>query len=199
VAYPNRASALLKDLGRAEEPGILFSGTRLNAERLSALASAAGIRAAHYHAGLSREERLVLERQVSSHQLRLIVATSAFGMGMDFSHLSRVWLWRPPWSLLELAQAVGRVGRAGRTGVATLFWDPWDFRSLARNAQSSERRIHQLMAVRDFLERTGCRRRHLTEAFEESEDAESAECSDVSRPCDICSLKLGRAALRSLP
>gem|GEM_PF-1033668 len=186
VTIPNRPKHLLADLTRNQAAGIIFAGTRANAEKINLLTQAVGISSAHYHAGLSREERISLESLVRDRKLQLIVATSAFGMGMDFSHLSRVWLWQPPWSILELAQAVGRVGRSGKSGSATIFWDPWDFRSLVRTTRSSERRINELLLVREYLEGHQCRRRGLIQAMEDQAGNQESECARSEAPCDIC-------------
>ena len=186
VTIPNRPKHLLADLSKNPSAGIVFAGTRANAEKLNLLTQAAGIRSAHYHAGLSREERISLEGLVRDRKLQLITATSAFGMGMDFAHLSRVWLWQPPWSILELAQAVGRVGRSGRPGSATLYWDPWDFRALVRTTRSSDRRVNELLLVREYLEAHNCRRRGLIDGMEEQPGTAADACTEEQAPCDIC-------------
>jgi ATP-dependent DNA helicase RecQ len=131
--------------------GILFASTRENSEKYKRLLHASGIEARAYHAGMSKEERLSTERWVEeSGSFRVVCATSAFGMGMDFSGLHWVILSQPPSSLLSLAQAIGRVGRAGVRGRAILFWDEVDLHWLDR-VGLSERAISEFNAVAQFL------------------------------------------------
>ena len=84
-----------------------------------------------YHAGWSQEERRVQEEavrhQLDHDQKPWIVATAAFGMGMDFHGLDRLIAVDPPMSVMSLAQLVGRVGRAGRSGQAHILWSEEDF------------------------------------------------------------------------
>lgn len=121
-------------LKRTGKSGVLFAPTRFLAERFSTALRGMGVSSAHYHAGLSSEERQALENLFQHPgRLNVLVATSAFGMGMDFDHLEEVVLWQPPSSLLSLAQAMGRVARADRPGRAWILWDRDDYsRDLSR-------------------------------------------------------------------
>ncbi len=166
VPWSERSQALLDFLGSNPEPGIIFCGTRTSTERLSRLIRASGRRVAYYHAGMSAEERESIERSLRAGASFVVIATSAFGLGMDFTHLRWVLLWQAPSSLLQLAQAAGRVGRAGRSGRAVVFWDPDDFRLMEWMIRGSHRKREQLMAVLRFLESPGCRIRALRAYFE---------------------------------
>jgi ATP-dependent DNA helicase RecQ len=89
-----------------------------------------GRSAGTYHAGLVREERLAIERRADDGSLRWLAATSAFGMGMNFPHFEWVVLCEPPYTVLSLAQMLGRCGRSpmARPRGAVL----WDRCELAR-------------------------------------------------------------------
>lgn len=150
--WPKRADRLLRHLSRSPHAGIIFSGTRASTERLARLTQAYSRPALRYHAGLSSEERRAIESQIPECENAVIIATSAFGMGMDYRSLQWVLLWQPTSTLLSLAQALGRVGRGGNHGVATLYWDDEDFRILGYLAGRSESRREKLREVREFLE-----------------------------------------------
>lgn len=126
VPWRDRLDALAGWMQTHPEPGLIFAWTREGTERLTRYLQASGRRVAAYHAGLSREERCVVELQLARGELDCVVATSAFGMGVHFPDLKWALLWQAPSSPLALAQAVGRVGRGG-TGEAWVFWEKEDF------------------------------------------------------------------------
>jgi ATP-dependent DNA helicase RecQ len=110
--------------------GMVFVNTRQAAERVRSWLEAAGIPSRHYHAGMGLEERMNLERELRENggaSPLFVVATSAFGMGMDYAFFGLCILFEPPFSLLALAQAVGRAGRGEREALAWVFWHPDDF------------------------------------------------------------------------
>ena len=133
--------------------GMIFVNTREAAERVGAWLAAAGIRSCPYHAGMTREERLALEaefRERGRGRPVWIVATSAFGMGMDYDFLEACILFEPPFSLLALAQAIGRVGRSGRSASAAIWWHPDDFSRHRWLTAGCERADLRMREVRDW-------------------------------------------------
>lgn len=133
--------------------GMVFVNTREAAERVGGWLKAAGIRSRSYHAGMSQEERLALEaefRKPDCNEALWIVATSAFGMGMDYDFLEVCILLEPPFSLLALAQAVGRVGRGGRSARALVWWHPDDFSRHRWLSAGSERTGERMREVREW-------------------------------------------------
>jgi ATP-dependent DNA helicase RecQ len=131
VSWPNRPEFVRQWLGRENAPGIIFCSTRgqtIDIARLLGLWCGRPAQVAPYHAGMSNEERLSVERGISEGRIRWIAATSAFGMGMDVSALRWVILWQVPFSVLDLAQMLGRAGRVpGQKARAFLLWDDTDF------------------------------------------------------------------------
>ena len=111
--------------------GMIFVNTRGASERIQTYLSHWGVESIFYHAGMGLEERLALENQLNTHRdskkTIWVVATSAFGMGMDYPFLEICILFEPSFTVLSLAQALGRVGRAGRKAQAFVLWDPDDF------------------------------------------------------------------------
>lgn len=134
VPLADRPWALMQEIRRLQfkesTKGIVFAFTRSGAEQVMRLLQAAGVRVLLYHAGISHEEKLAVESSIQEDRVDVVVATSAFGMGMDYSTLKWVILWQAPFSILTLAQAIGRVGRAGYEGEAIVFWDDDDFKLL---------------------------------------------------------------------
>lgn len=183
MSWPDRIQGVLNWVSRQRGGSIIFVGTRADTLRLSRLLKAIGKPVVAYHGGLSVEERKNIEVLVKNQQVDVVIATSAFGMGMNYPHLKSVLLWQSPPSLLALVQTIGRVGRGeGARGEATLFWDAGDFQLLEWMLGKSTRRRQDLIELFEFYHSQQCRRRWLKNYFDGQ--APSENCGN----CDICSL-----------
>lgn len=155
--------------------GIVFVSTRQSAERVTRLLQARGWPAFAYHSGLTPESRRALETRFRSPGRKFIVATSAFGMGMDIDDLEWALLWELPYSVVDLAQRVGRIGRLSqraRHPRALLFWHEDEWRGFAL---SPER-----LALLHMLNEPGCRRAAFARVFEAKSSESSGNC------CNFC-------------
>jgi ATP-dependent DNA helicase RecQ len=103
-------------------PGILYVATRREAERYASDCRVAGLRAHHYHGGMDRDERRGSHEAFIGDQLDVVVATPAFGMGIDKPNVRFVHHAQVPDSLDSYYQEVGRAGRDGEPARATLFF-----------------------------------------------------------------------------
>jgi ATP-dependent DNA helicase RecQ len=103
-------------------PGIVYAGTRAECDRLSKrLGSELGVETIAYHAGLGREERAEAQRRFMAGEVPLVVATNAFGMGVDKADVRTVCHESVPASVEAYYQEAGRAGRDGRAGRCLLF------------------------------------------------------------------------------
>ncbi len=167
--WPDRAEALVRFLARNESnrAGIIFTLTRESTYRLEKILKARGLKPLIYHAGHSTEERRALEARIRDDSQAILIATSAFGMGMDQSHFRWVVLWQAPPSLLSLAQMIGRVARdPHERAKALVLWSSEDFSLMNWTLGQSLRRRKELTSVRHFLEAPGCPRLKLKAYFE---------------------------------
>src|SRR5437764_5368362 len=113
------AEALRDDAAR---PAIVYAGTRARAEALAAsLSVALGVEALAYHAGLARAERAEAQRRFMDGEVEVVVATNAFGMGVDKANVRTVCHESVPGSVEAYYQEAGRAGRDGRPARALLF------------------------------------------------------------------------------
>jgi ATP-dependent DNA helicase RecQ len=176
-----RTQALLNWTLLKKEPGIVFVPTREATLRISRLLMAAGKNVIAYHGGMSSEERRNAELLIQKAIPDVVVATSAFGMGMDYPHLRYVVLWQAPTSILSLVQAVGRVGRNPQTdGNALILWDQEDIRMLEWTIQNSKKRLQELNDLFIFLSSKECRRSALKLYFDRT------IMSETCGKCDTC-------------
>jgi ATP-dependent DNA helicase RecQ len=114
-------------VGAAGGPGIVYVSTRKNAEHIAALLSDRGILARAYHAGLRKADRDEVQERFMADTVRVIVATNAFGMGVDKPNVRFVAHYDVPESLDTYYQEIGRAGRDGEPARAMLFYRPEDF------------------------------------------------------------------------
>src|SRR4051794_8281447 len=131
VARPNGADkrAMLLETLRREEalPAIVYAGTRAGCEELAGvIGGELGIAAEAYHAGLDRDRRAAVQRRFLADETPVIVATNAFGMGVDKANVRTVIHASTPPSLEAYYQEAGRAGRDGVPGRAVLLAEPRD-------------------------------------------------------------------------
>jgi ATP-dependent DNA helicase RecQ len=114
--------AVVQAVVEGPHPGILYVATRREAERYASDLRVAGLRAHHYHGGMDRDERRASHEDFLADDLDVVVATPAFGMGIDKPNVRFVHHAQVPDSLDSYYQEVGRAGRDGEPARATLFF-----------------------------------------------------------------------------
>lgn len=117
-----KLDALVHRVRWAEIPGIVYTSTRKNAESIAHLLEQEDLKAVVYHAGMKAKERDQIQEQFMSGEAGIIVATNAFGMGVDKEDVRFVYHFDIPDSLDSYYQEIGRAGRDGRPAEAVLFY-----------------------------------------------------------------------------
>ncbi len=170
---------------REQQSGIIYCGTRNKVEELAKKLIAEGIKARGYHAGLSHSERRDVQNAFRHDRIDVVVATIAFGMGIDKSNVRFVIHHDVPKTIESYYQETGRAGRDGLPAHAFLLYDGADsgrLRSLIM-AMSNEEQIriesNKLNHMLAFAEASHCRRQILLRYFDE-------ECNEECKYCDVC-------------
>ena len=128
----NKESELLHILGRVAGSAIVYVRNRDKTREIAKLLVEQGISASYYHAGLDTRDKDKRQQQWTEGSLRVIVATNAFGMGIDKADVRLVIHYEMPDSPEAYYQEAGRAGRDGLTAYAVLLYSPDDKRKLTR-------------------------------------------------------------------
>lgn len=120
--------------------GIVFCNSRQWCERIDRYLKAVHLSSAYYHAGLSKEEKQNVESQIKSGEIKILVSTIAFGLGMHVPEISWGVSWGFPGSFLSLSQMIGRVGRCEHGGVFYFLWSKED--EMVWNRKKSDSKIN---------------------------------------------------------
>jgi RecQ family ATP-dependent DNA helicase len=178
----------------ANRPAIVYCGTRRDTDELAQTLRGSGLRALAYHAGMTPEGRSETQRRFMAGDTEVIVATNAFGMGVDKADVRSVWHVTVPTSVEAYYQEAGRGGRDGLPARAVLLAMKADLGRLLRfNEQREgnpelaiayERGWRDYKAIKSFIYSENCRRRSLLDHFGDSEAG-----APLERCCDVCDVR----------
>ena len=192
----------------AQESGIVYCATRKKVDELAQdlmhELAPLGVRVGHYHAGLSTEERRVNQEGFITDAIPVIVATNAFGMGIDKPNVRYVIHLNAPESIEAYYQEAGRAGRDGDPAGCVLLWNGADFNLRRRlidrdpgdveldegqREQAKRNRFRLLSQMEGYCRTTDCLRAYILRYFgEDGRDREGASPAPAgARGCGNCS------------
>lgn len=174
-----------------DESGIIYCATKKNVDKLYTLLNEQGISAGRYHAGLSNDERKQNQEDFTYDRIRVMVATNAFGMGIDKSNVRYVLHYNMPQSLEYYYQEAGRAGRDGEESECVLFFSKQDIMinkfllqnkasagDVASDMQKTANDQRKLQQMINYCETDKCLREFILSYFGDTTPCICNKCSN---------------------
>lgn len=164
------------------QSGIIYAATRKEVDRIYHLLKKFGFSIGRYHGGLNENERTAMQEAFLYDRLQLIVATNAFGMGINKSNVRFVIHYQIPGSLEAYYQEVGRAGRDGLSSEAILLFAPQDtqvqkffIQQSQREEEQKQKEYEKLKAMTEYAYIESCLQQYILNYF-----------GETSSPCNRC-------------
>lgn len=174
-----------------DESGIIYCATKKNVDKLYTLLNEQGVSAGRYHAGLSNDERKQNQEDFTYDRIRVMVATNAFGMGIDKSNVRYVLHYNMPQSLEYYYQEAGRAGRDGEEAECVLFFSKQDIMinkfllqnkasagDVASDMQKTANDQRKLQQMINYCETDKCLREFILSYFGDTTPCICNKCSN---------------------
>lgn len=183
---------------RTERQGVIYCATKKGTEKVALHLVNHGIFAKHYHAGLTSEERRNIYQAFKDGRLKVVVATTAFGMGVNIPSVGFVVHMNMPPNIESYVQETGRAGRNGSMADCLLIHSPRDvgfhWQMAGRTHPDNQKRaIAGVALMKGLANQSSCRHRTIVKHFGDE------EANDCRNRCDACCRRFGHGDVFALP
>ncbi|GGG20834.1 DNA helicase RecQ [Paenibacillus abyssi] len=182
---------------RPDQSGIVYAATRKEVDQVCAELQRQGVAAVKYHGGLSDDERIEAQERFRFDEVRVIVATNAFGMGIDKPNVRFVIHWQMPGDIESYYQEAGRAGRDGEESECVLLFGPQDIQVqrflIEQGTMDPDRKaiqLSKLYTMMNYGRTERCLQQFIVEYFGEADVAPCGKCSsclDDTKAVDVTS------------
>ncbi|MGK5509709.1 DNA helicase RecQ [Brevibacillus formosus] len=180
-----------------QQAGIIYAATRKDVDALHADLDKRGFAVTKYHAGLTEEERAANQEAFLYDDVRTMIATNAFGMGIDKSNVRYVIHYNMPKNLEAYYQEAGRAGRDGEPSECILLFQPQDIQTqtffIEQNQLLDERKeleYKKLYAMIDYCRTPRCLQQNIVQYFGETDAVECGRCGNCTDETELSDITL---------
>ena len=191
--FIRQRSASIKPSDAKPPGGIIYCRSRPDTDEIANRLKAMGIQARAYHAKIPKNDKYIIQNGFKNDEIQVVVATTAFGMGINKKNVQWVIHLHPPSSLSDYIQQIGRAGRNGKGAICILMYVDTELNEMTKSINrmdDSEARTLQLKQIKElkaFIHSKYCRHKIISEFFGDDMDP----CGDDARgSCDICTPRL---------